>query len=176
MRRLEGVKGISDLTLSWAMEEIKGDCIQGFEPRSKSFRAERMPGVSRARVAGGHSSPLPSARRPGTPLRPQPGNNARLPARPAPPGNQFPLRVHEVAPRETAGGASPARWAARRSNPGGQVIAWMLSASAVPGTGPTPRVERCVSAPEPQSLLLQQTQLGQQPRPLARHWELRHLI
>lgn len=90
MRRLEGVKGISGLTPSWAMEEIKGDCIQGFEPRSKSFRAERMPGVSRARVAGGRSSPLPSARRPGTPLRPQPGNNAPLPARPAAAGKPVP--------------------------------------------------------------------------------------
>lgn len=109
-----------------------------------------MPGVSGARVAGERCSLLPSARadRELSSGLCQGTMRGFLPAR-RPPGNESPVRVQEVAPRETAGGILRGRKAARSSALGDPAEMLSAPATAVPDTGPTLQMECSVSVQHP---------------------------
>lgn len=180
MSRLEGVKGLTPIP-DLDSGEIKRDCIQGFEPRSESelqgradARGQRSACCWRALLSS------PQCARTGN--SPQASARERCAAS-CPPGGR----------RETSPPCGYRR--SRLGRPqGGSSAAARQRVAVLWET-----LRRCSAHPQPRcqtlallsrwsalflystrasAMLLQRTQLGllQQPRPLARHWELGHLI
>lgn len=149
MSRLEGVKGLTaPRRPKLGSGEIKGDRIQGFEPRSASelqgradARGQRSACCWRALLSSPQcartgNSPPASAREQCAASCPPRGRRETSP----------PVRVQEVAPRETAGGILRGRKEARSSALGDPAEMLIAPATAVPDTGPTIQIERSVSA------------------------------